>query len=283
MCRCGCMGGFLYTEGGARECGRARPYGCASMRVRVCGRVTADIAYTHTHTPAHAHTSIHMHAHAQMSPTYQVDGGEVLDLLCDSEQRLVHLHALGVPVVPEPDHHHTVLLRQDGLVNLPAIVEMGEHERHGAGWVGTIRLIGCVCGLNWRNTECLSRLQEDPGQASLSPLLRLCRGGWRYQCYGGPRFLSVEWRGRPCDARSLEHTALFSHTDRTANRLRLLHPQPPLQYCPLSFPSALTISTSPSPRANASAYACTHAHTPLEAQRCDFSRKMTQFSGPQLI
>lgn len=43
-------------------------------------------------------------------------------LLGDAVQHLVHLHARGVPVVPEADDHHTVLFRQDGLVHLPAVV-----------------------------------------------------------------------------------------------------------------------------------------------------------------
>lgn len=43
-------------------------------------------------------------------------------LLGDAVQHLVHLHARGVPVVPEADDHHAVLFRQDGLVHLPAVV-----------------------------------------------------------------------------------------------------------------------------------------------------------------
>lgn len=36
--------------------------------------------------------------------------------------------------MPEADDHHAVLLRQDGLVHLPAVVQVREHVRHlGAG------------------------------------------------------------------------------------------------------------------------------------------------------
>lgn len=51
-------------------------------------------------------------------------------LFGDAVQNLVHLHARWVPVVSEADDQNSVLLRQDGLVNLPAIVEMREHVRH---------------------------------------------------------------------------------------------------------------------------------------------------------
>ena len=54
----------------------------------------------------------------------QIDGAEVLAFLRDAVQRLVHLHAGGVPVVAEPDQHHAVLLRQNGLVHLPPVGQM---------------------------------------------------------------------------------------------------------------------------------------------------------------
>lgn len=52
-------------------------------------------------------------------------------LLGDAVQDLVHLHAGGVPVVAEADDDHAVLLREDGLVHLPAVVQVREHVRHG--------------------------------------------------------------------------------------------------------------------------------------------------------
>ena len=51
-------------------------------------------------------------------------------LFGDAVQNLVHLHASGVPVVSETNDDHAVLLRKDGLVYLPAIVQMRKHVRH---------------------------------------------------------------------------------------------------------------------------------------------------------
>ena len=51
-------------------------------------------------------------------------------LFGDAVQNLVHLHASGVPVVSETNDDHAVLLRQDALVYLSAIVQMREHVRH---------------------------------------------------------------------------------------------------------------------------------------------------------
>ena len=45
----------------------------------------------------------------------QVDDAKVFDLFRDGEQRLVHLHAVRVPVVAEANQHDFVLLAQDGL------------------------------------------------------------------------------------------------------------------------------------------------------------------------
>ena len=45
----------------------------------------------------------------------EVDDGEVLDLLSNGEERLVHVHARRVPVVAKPDHHQLVLFTQNGL------------------------------------------------------------------------------------------------------------------------------------------------------------------------
>ena len=53
-------------------------------------------------------------------------------LLWDSSpvQDFVHLHAGWIPVVAEADDDHAVFLGQDGLVHLPAIVQMRQHVRH---------------------------------------------------------------------------------------------------------------------------------------------------------
>ena len=47
---------------------------------------------------------------ADLRDVDEVDGAEVLDLFCAPEQGFVHLHAVRVPVVPEPDEHYLILL-----------------------------------------------------------------------------------------------------------------------------------------------------------------------------
>ena len=54
------------------------------------------------------------------SDVHQVDDGKVLHLLGDRVQRLVHRHALGIPVMSEPDDDDTILFGFDGLVDVPA-------------------------------------------------------------------------------------------------------------------------------------------------------------------
>ena len=51
-------------------------------------------------------------------------------LFRDAVQNLVHLHAIEVPVMSETNDDHAVFLRQNGLVYLPAIVQIQEHVRH---------------------------------------------------------------------------------------------------------------------------------------------------------
>ncbi len=45
----------------------------------------------------------------------KIDDAEVLDLLGDGEEGLVHLHAIRIPIVTESDDHNFVLFAQDGL------------------------------------------------------------------------------------------------------------------------------------------------------------------------
>ena len=45
----------------------------------------------------------------------EIDDAEVLDLLGDGEEGLVHLHAIRVPIVTKADDHNFVLFAQDGL------------------------------------------------------------------------------------------------------------------------------------------------------------------------
>ena len=50
----------------------------------------------------------------------EVDDSKVLDLLRDGVKRLVHGHALTVPVVAEADDDNAVFFGLDRLVNVPA-------------------------------------------------------------------------------------------------------------------------------------------------------------------
>lgn len=49
----------------------------------------------------------------------EVDDGKVLQLALHSIQRLIHDHALRVPIVAEPNADHSVFLYFDGLVDVP--------------------------------------------------------------------------------------------------------------------------------------------------------------------
>ena len=57
-----------------------------------------------------------------------VDGGEALDLVGDLVEHLVLAHAVGVPVAAEADHAQALLFAEDGLVDVPARVEMGDDD-----------------------------------------------------------------------------------------------------------------------------------------------------------
>ncbi|KAH3660218.1 hypothetical protein OGAPHI_007423 [Ogataea philodendri] len=50
----------------------------------------------------------------------QIDNGKLADLGRNPVQQLVHQHAVAVGVAAKPDHHQTVVLGQNGLVNVPA-------------------------------------------------------------------------------------------------------------------------------------------------------------------
>lgn len=64
---------------------------------------------------------------------------ELRYLLSYTVEHLVHLHTGGVPVVSKANDHHAVLLRKDGLIHLPAVVQVWEHIRHLGGGSGGLR------------------------------------------------------------------------------------------------------------------------------------------------
>ena len=84
----------------------------------------------------------------------EVDDGEVLDLVRDGVERLVHRHALAVPVVPEADHDDAVLLGLDRLVDVPAGGEVRKE-------VGHLRVLG-----RWYRV-CVSRAPQVSGDRRL--------------------------------------------------------------------------------------------------------------------
>ena len=73
---------------------------------------------------------VHLIEVRDLRDVHQVHHGVVLDLVADPVECLIHLHAGRVPVVTEADDDHTILLAEDGLVDLPAVVEMAQHIRH---------------------------------------------------------------------------------------------------------------------------------------------------------
>jgi hypothetical protein len=57
-----------------------------------------------------------------------VNDCEVLDALSDTEEDFILAHAVGVPVTAESDDYQTLFFGEDGLVNVPACCQVGEHN-----------------------------------------------------------------------------------------------------------------------------------------------------------
>jgi hypothetical protein len=60
----------------------------------------------------------------------KVEDSKVLDLVGDAVEDFILFHALLVPVTAEADDDEAVVFGHDGLVNVPASVEVWEHVRH---------------------------------------------------------------------------------------------------------------------------------------------------------
>ena len=60
----------------------------------------------------------------------QVNDGKVLYLLCNRIERLVHHHALRVPVMPEANNNDAILFRFDRLVDVPSRGKVGQEIGH---------------------------------------------------------------------------------------------------------------------------------------------------------
>mmetsp|Transcript_24401 Transcript_24401/g.68570 ORF Transcript_24401/g.68570 Transcript_24401/m.68570 type:complete len:225 (-) Transcript_24401:8-682(-) len=67
-----------------------------------------------------------------LGDVHDVDDGELLDVLRDAREHLVHEHARLVRVAAEADDHHPLLLLHDCLVHRVPTLEMRQEVRHGA-------------------------------------------------------------------------------------------------------------------------------------------------------
>lgn len=64
-----------------------------------------------------------------------IDDGKVFDAVGDAVEYFVLAHAVFVPVAAEADDYQAVFFRHDGLIDVPAAVEMGEDDgTHGGLW-----------------------------------------------------------------------------------------------------------------------------------------------------
>ena len=111
----------------------------------------------------------------------EVDDGVVLNLFGDRVQRLVHHHALRVPVVPETNDDDAILFGFDRLVDVPARGEVRQEIRHAG-----MPSLCCVCGKPTRSeasthvTERQTNRNPDRGSPNRA-----------HHRLDGPQFLSL--------------------------------------------------------------------------------------------
>jgi hypothetical protein len=60
----------------------------------------------------------------------EINDGKVLDFLSNAIERLIHSHALTVPVVSKVYNNDVIFFRFDGLVNMPARRKVRKEIRH---------------------------------------------------------------------------------------------------------------------------------------------------------
>lgn len=65
-----------------------------------------------------------------VSDIYEVDDCKVLHFLCNRVERLVHRHALLVPIVTKADYDDAILFRFDGFIDVPAAGKVGKEVGH---------------------------------------------------------------------------------------------------------------------------------------------------------
>ena len=63
----------------------------------------------------------------------EVNDGKVFDFFGDAVEDFILFHAFLVPVAAEADDDEAIVFGHDGLVDVPAGVEVREHVRHGHG------------------------------------------------------------------------------------------------------------------------------------------------------
>lgn len=66
-----------------------------------------------------------------LSDIYQINDCKVLHFLCNRVERLVHCHALLVPIVTKANNNDAILFRFDCFVDMPAAGKVGKEVGHG--------------------------------------------------------------------------------------------------------------------------------------------------------
>ena len=92
---------------------------------------------------------VHLFEVGDLVDVADVDYGEVLDAVGDLVEHFILAHAVGVPVAAEADDDEAVFFGHDGLVDVPAGDQVGDHDgAHGRLWcgVGGFEVRGCEEG-----------------------------------------------------------------------------------------------------------------------------------------
>src|SRR5882762_5457002 len=121
------------------------------------------------HTTHTSDTSVRIYSNPGFKCTYFVEirylcnideiyHSKVLDFLGNAVERLIHRHALAIPIVTKAQDNNTVFFRFDGLVDVPTRRKMGKEIRHGL-WC--LRALVAVVGAS--SSICTS----DPTASSL--------------------------------------------------------------------------------------------------------------------
>ena len=103
--------------------------------------------------------TIHLVKVGDLVDITDIDDGKALDLVGYLVEELILAHAVGVPVAAEADDDETLLLAEDGLVDVPARGQMGNDDRahvfRGGSLEGRLLTLddGCVVKEWYRGAE----------------------------------------------------------------------------------------------------------------------------------